>query len=327
MVTAFVIAVFGVLSTASVFAARGGHGDHHGDGRGDDRVTICHKSGHGHHTSWQELTVREEGWDGHASHSDDFIVTDERPCPPVFGDSDWGDDGDGGECDDDDECGDDGDCPWNCSDDDGGDDTDDGEDDDDSGYGDDTDGATDDGATSTDETDTSATSTDDTDTGATSTDTVAGEQEHARGGGACMNCGSPDASTSTSASGTVATSTDTAPEEDDTEGEVLGAVCVPLLTSYLREGRANPEDEVRKLQGFLAKHLGITLAMTGVFDHKTTESVDAFQLRYASDVLAPWVSFGLRDERTPTGYVYKTTLWKINEIACPERVAPKPQLP
>jgi hypothetical protein len=55
--------------------------------------------------------------------------------------------------------------------------------------------------------------------------------------------------------------------------------------------------------------------------------VDQFQVKYHSEVLAPWVPYGLPNEFTPTDYVYKTTMRWINLIECPALNLPIPQLP
>lgn len=103
--------------------------------------------------------------------------------------------------------------------------------------------------------------------------------------------------------------------------------CAPLITHYLHVGRANDESDMRALQSFLNTNLGLSLPVTGFFDQATFNAVEAFQLKYAEDVLAPWVPFGLPSSRTPTGYVYKTTSWKINSLACASLEAPFPTLP
>lgn len=113
---------------------------------------------------------------------------------------------------------------------------------------------------------------------------------------------------------------------NSTEGEVLGAAC-PILTQYMRETQVNDEGEVIKLKTFLNGELGTKLDENGIFDEVTTLAVNAFQIKYWEDVLLPWVPYGLPTAQTPTGYVYKTTLHKINEIACPDLNAPEPQLP
>jgi len=74
--------------------------------------------------------------------------------------------------------------------------------------------------------------------------------------------------------------------------------------------------EVMKLQGFLANFEGhTTLSLTGVFDQGTLTAVNAFQTKYAEDILEPW------GHTAPTGYVYILTLKKINEIYC-QRIFP-----
>jgi len=98
-------------------------------------------------------------------------------------------------------------------------------------------------------------------------------------------------------------------------GEVLGAATVadfcPYLTSYLKYGQPNDPMQVIKLQAFLKayeKHDYVNI--TGVFDEATLRAVNAFQMKYQDEILNPW---GLE---APTGYVYKLTLAKINEIIC-----------
>ncbi len=104
-------------------------------------------------------------------------------------------------------------------------------------------------------------------------------------------------------------------------GEVLGAsTCSPLLTDYLKFGWKNNEDQVKKLQQFLNDHLGLTLPISGFFGPATFNAVKQFQTKYGNDVLIPWVGLpasGISGQNTPTGYVYQTTRWKINNIWCP----------
>jgi hypothetical protein len=110
------------------------------------------------------------------------------------------------------------------------------------------------------------------------------------------------------------------------DGEVLGASC-PLITSWMREGQVNDSNQVSVLQSFLNGEMSANLSVSGVFDNLTTNWVNAFQVKYWSDVLAPWVPYGLPTDHTPTGYVYKTTQVKINRIACPDMAFDNPMLP
>lgn len=117
------------------------------------------------------------------------------------------------------------------------------------------------------------------------------------------------------------------------QGQVLGAstttvpTCGPILSSFLRIGRPNPTDQVKILQNFLNGELMLSLPVTGFFGPLTEKAVEAFQAKYFSDVLVPWVPHGLPGEHSVTGYVYKTTQWKINMISCPSLNLPMPTLP
>lgn len=104
-------------------------------------------------------------------------------------------------------------------------------------------------------------------------------------------------------------------------GEVLGATtCGPLLTKYLHKDWNNDPAEVTKLQEFLNSHLGLSLPVSGFFGNETFEAVKQFQTQYWQDVLKPWFGrpdSGIANEGTPTGFVYQTTRWQINNIWCP----------
>ena len=85
----------------------------------------------------------------------------------------------------------------------------------------------------------------------------------------------------------------------------------PYLTDYLRIDFNNSVEQVIRLQSFLKYFEGYDyVTVNGVFDQATLSAVDAFQAKYGDDVLKPW---GIN---APTGYVYKTTLGKINQILC-----------
>ncbi len=107
------------------------------------------------------------------------------------------------------------------------------------------------------------------------------------------------------------------------DGEVLGATtdaCVPLIDTYLSITRPNDNADVMDLQNFLNTHMSAGLEVTGIFSVATEAAVHAFQKLYWQDVLAPWFAYpdsGIADADDSTGYVYKTTKWKINNIVCP----------
>jgi hypothetical protein len=106
--------------------------------------------------------------------------------------------------------------------------------------------------------------------------------------------------------------------------------CTPYMTGYIKPGKKNDPDQVKLLQEFLNKYEGADIDVNGVYGPVTREAVSVFQVKYASDVLQPWLSFGHASIALPTGIVYKTTLWKINSIVCSDNNAEelaKPELP
>ncbi|MDP3875101.1 MAG: peptidoglycan-binding domain-containing protein [bacterium] len=97
--------------------------------------------------------------------------------------------------------------------------------------------------------------------------------------------------------------------------EVMEIEC-SFLHDYMRRDFNNDPVEVLKLQAFLINFEGHqNVSLTGVFDQATFDAVSVFQMKYFSDILEPW---GLTRS---TGYVYITTLKKVNEIYC-QRIFP-----
>lgn len=96
------------------------------------------------------------------------------------------------------------------------------------------------------------------------------------------------------------------------DGVILGAEteCPMYLTGYIRYGAQNDAGEVAKLQVFLNNFEGASLPVTGTYGPQTLAAVNAFQNKYAADVLSPWGARGA------TGYVYYTTQKHINTIYC-----------
>ncbi|MFA5348892.1 MAG: peptidoglycan-binding protein, partial [Candidatus Paceibacterota bacterium] len=113
------------------------------------------------------------------------------------------------------------------------------------------------------------------------------------------------------------------------QGEILGETtqreCYLYLFEYIKYGRINNPEEVKKLQIFLNEEMGSNLVVTGTYDKATREVVNQFQLKYKNEVLKPWVDAGLHSSiDIPTGYVYKTTKRWINLIKCPTLNIPMP---
>ena len=105
------------------------------------------------------------------------------------------------------------------------------------------------------------------------------------------------------------------------KGKVAGAstVCIPYLLEYIKLGADNSSLEVMKLELFLNAYLGINLPINGIYEEADYNAVMEFQLRLKNDILAPWAAVNcLPSENIPTGYVYRTTKWAINNIFCPE---------
>ncbi len=113
-------------------------------------------------------------------------------------------------------------------------------------------------------------------------------------------------------------------------GKVLGAStqCGLLLDDFLKMGKKNNKDEVMKLQQFLNKYLKLKpkIAVNGVFGIQTYKAVVKFQEQESEYILKPWVGLTLKDSKKGTGWVYKTTVTRINNIECPELNLQNPPL-
>jgi len=112
-------------------------------------------------------------------------------------------------------------------------------------------------------------------------------------------------------------------------GQVLGAStsCGIYLKTFIKRGAKNDPEDVKRLQVFLNANLGKNIPVTGFYGDETFKAVEEFQVKYSLFVLAPWVPYGLHDDKTSTGYVYKTTQRWINILNCPSLNLPMPYLP
>lgn len=86
--------------------------------------------------------------------------------------------------------------------------------------------------------------------------------------------------------------------------------CDQYLWDFIREGRNNNSEQVKRLQYVLIQFEGANIPMSGVYDAATLAAVHAFQTKYAAQILTPW---GIGES---TGFVYLTTRKQINEIYC-----------
>jgi len=117
------------------------------------------------------------------------------------------------------------------------------------------------------------------------------------------------------------------------EGSVLGAFddaslsCGSYITTYIKYGGQNNIGDVARLQMFLREFMNADILISGIYDLSTFEAVKALQVKYADQILKPWADAGLMDPIAPTGYVFKTTQWFINNTKCSSLGTPFPLLP
>jgi peptidoglycan hydrolase-like protein with peptidoglycan-binding domain len=83
------------------------------------------------------------------------------------------------------------------------------------------------------------------------------------------------------------------------------------LYDYLHIGWNNNPVEVKKLQVFLHDLEGYDVSVTGIYDAQTVTAVNAFQVKYGSDILVPWDG-----TYNPSSFTYILTKKKVNEIYC-----------
>jgi hypothetical protein len=102
------------------------------------------------------------------------------------------------------------------------------------------------------------------------------------------------------------------------QGQVLGATtqCGLWLEDYMQKATENDTYQVLKLQVFLNLQ-GFATPLTGIFGTTTEANVKLFQTKYFDEIIKPWFERGIVPHNRPTGFVYKTTRWKINDIMCP----------
>lgn len=112
--------------------------------------------------------------------------------------------------------------------------------------------------------------------------------------------------------GDVATSTAATSSEEVSATSTLPVVasCDMYLTAFIKPGAKNDAEQVMRLQSLLNESEDAALAVNGEYDAQTIAAVHAFQMKYASDILAPWGA------TKSTGFVYLTTKKKVNEIYC-----------
>jgi len=93
--------------------------------------------------------------------------------------------------------------------------------------------------------------------------------------------------------------------------------CGEYLTKHIKLGSKNDVSEVRKLEAFLIQNEDANITIDGIYSKADELAVKAFQAKYRADILDPW---GIAE---PSGFVYKTTRNKINELYCTVRTSLK----
>lgn len=101
----------------------------------------------------------------------------------------------------------------------------------------------------------------------------------------------------------------------DGEQEEIGKItnsqdiCSSPLVGPISIGANNDANEVAKLESFLLRRGDIVKA-DGIYGEDDFAAIEKFQETYRSEILTPW---GINN---PTGYVGRTTIQKIQALAC-----------
>ncbi len=119
----------------------------------------------------------------------------------------------------------------------------------------------------------------------------------------------------------VQTTQEDAPQEQETQTETSDIStasswgiepenCEDILTQAISLWGANDEEQVKNLENFLNRTQWESLDVDGRYSQDDFDAVKRFQEKYRQDILDPW------DITSPTGYVYTTTIKKVNEVNC-----------
>ena len=98
---------------------------------------------------------------------------------------------------------------------------------------------------------------------------------------------------------------------EEKEKEIIIEICDDIISQAISLWwEKNNIEEVKNVEGFLNTKEGETLDIDGRYSQDDFDAIKRFQLKYREDILDPW---GIS---TPTGYIYTTTIKKINELHC-----------
>lgn len=137
------------------------------------------------------------------------------------------------------------------------------------------------------------------------------------GGGKCLNCEKEEVADEEAP---VEDEVVDVPDVEDTTVPDEPAPACQKLRTYIKFGEQNDTADVSLLQSFLG------LPVTGTYDLPTFMAVHEFQNAQADDVLNPWAEMLGAGYGHSTGWVYRTTQWKINTMLCPNEYIPFPTI-
>lgn len=101
------------------------------------------------------------------------------------------------------------------------------------------------------------------------------------------------------------------PVREDPNVMMVKQECADIVSKAISLWASNnDETEVSALEKFLNETQWETLEINGKYNQQDYEAIKRFQQKYRKDILDPW------QIESPTGYVYTTTIKKINDINC-----------
>ncbi len=97
----------------------------------------------------------------------------------------------------------------------------------------------------------------------------------------------------------------------ESEKNISEEPCKDIITKTISiNSSENNTEEVKKLEQFLVNFQNEDLEINWIYEEEDIEAVKRFQLKYSDEILKPWWL------ETPTWYIYKTTIKKINSVYC-----------
>lgn len=111
------------------------------------------------------------------------------------------------------------------------------------------------------------------------------------------------------AENTLSWATNTPEEVESKADDKIQTLCQKPLLWPIKLWATNDESEVKRLEQFLVSQWE-EVEIDGVYGNIDFEAVKRFQVKYRAQILDPW------SIKNPTGYVFRTTVKTMNEVAC-----------